>query len=127
MTDGNEFTAPPPAPSGAAPQEDRTMALIAHLLGIVTWFIGPLIIWLINKDNSSKSFVTDQAKEALNFQITITIAFIASFILTLVTLGLLFFVPTLVGIANLVFCILAGIKANNGETYRYPFTLRLIK
>lgn len=127
MTDGNEFTAPPPAPSGAAPQEDRTMALIAHLLGIVTWFIGPLIIWLINKDNSSKSFVTDQAKEALNFQITITIAFIASFILTIVTLGLLFFVPTLVGIANLVFCILAGIKANNGETYRYPFTLRLIK
>ena len=127
MTDGNEFTAPPPAPSGAAPQEDRTMALIAHLLGIVTWFIGPLIIWLINKDNSSKSFVIDQAKEALNFQITITIAFIASFILTIVTLGLLFFVPTLVGIANLVFCILAGIKANNGETYRYPFTLRLIK
>ncbi len=127
MTDGNEFTAPPPAPSGAAPQEDRTMALIAHLLGIVTWFIGPLIIWLINKDNSSKAFVIDQAKEALNFQITITIAFIASFILTIVTLGLLFFVPTLVGIANLVFCILAGIKANNGETYRYPFTLRLIK
>lgn len=127
MTDGNEFTAPPPAPSGAAPQEDRTMALIAHLLGIVTWFVGPLIIWLINKDNSSKSFVIDQAKEALNFQITITIAFIASFILTIVTLGLLFFVPTLVGIANLVFCILAGIKANNGETYRYPFTLRLIK
>ncbi len=127
MTDGNEFTAPPPAPSGAAPQEYRTMALIAHLLGIVTWFIGPLIIWLINKDNSSKAFVIDQAKEALNFQITITIAFIASFILTIVTLGLLFFVPTLVGIANLVFCILAGIKANNGETYRYPFTLRLIK
>jgi uncharacterized protein len=127
MTDGNEFTAPPPASSGGAPQEDRTMALIAHLLGIVTWFIGPLIIWLINKDNSTKPFVIDQSKEALNFQITITIAFIASFILTIVTLGLLFFVPTLVGIANLVFCILAGIKANNGETYRYPFTLRLIK
>jgi uncharacterized protein len=127
MTDGNEFTTPPPAPSGAVPQDDRTMALIAHLLGIVTWFIGPLVIWMINKDNSSKSFVIDQSKEALNFQITITIGFVIAFILTIVTLGLLFFVPTLLGIANLVFCIIGGMKANNGEAYRYPFALRLIK
>ncbi len=103
------------------------MALIAHLLGIITWFIGPLVIWLINKDQAGKTFVVDQSKEALNFQITITIAFVVSFILTIVSLGLLFFLPTLVGIANLVFCIIGGIKANNGEAYRYPFALRLIK
>ncbi len=127
MTDGNEFTTPPPAPSGSPSQDQRTLALVAHLLGILTWFIGPLIIWLISKDDANKGFVTDQAKEALNFQITLTLAYIVAFILTVISLGLLFFVPTLVWVANLVFCILGGVKANNGEAYRYPFTLRLIK
>ncbi len=127
MTDGNEFTTPPPAPSGAVTQEDRTMALIAHLLGIVTSFIGPLVIWLINKDNASKSFVIDQSKEALNFQITLAIVYVIALILTVISFGLLSFVPMLVWIANLVFCILGGVKANNGEAHRYPFALRLIK
>jgi uncharacterized protein len=127
MTDGNEFTTPPPAISGSPPQDQRTLALVAHLLGILTWFVGALIIWLISKDDANKGFVTDQAKEALNFQITLTLAYIVAFILTVISLGLLFFVPTLVWIANLVFCILAGLKANNGESYRYPFALRLIK
>ncbi len=128
MSEFDNVTAPPPPPSDAAPQDERTMALLAHLLGILTWFVGALVIWLINKDaNPSKPFVTDQAKEALNFQITITIAFIVAFILAAITLGLLFFLPALVGIANLVFCIIGGIKANNGEAYRYPFAIRLIK
>jgi uncharacterized protein len=127
MTDGNEFTTPPPAPSGSAPQEERTLALIAHLLGIITWFVGPLIIWLISKDDRNKAFVTDQAKEALNFQITVTLGYILAFILTLISFGLLFFAPFLVGLANLVFCIIGGLKANEGTAYRYPFTLRLIK
>lgn len=127
MSEFDNVTAAPPPPSGTAPQEDRTLALVAHLLGIISWFVGPLIIWLISKDNPAKSFVTDQSKEALNFQITITIAFVVAFILAAVTLGLLFFLPALVGIANLVFCIIGGIKANNGEAYRYPFALRLIK
>ena len=65
---------PPPPATTDAPADQRTMALAAHLLGIFTWFIGALIIWLINKDDASKAFVTDQAKEALNFQITVTIA-----------------------------------------------------
>lgn len=127
MSDFNEATTPPPAPTGAAPQEDRTMALITHLLGIITCFVGPLIIWLINKDKSDKAFLNDQAKESLNFQITIVIAYIVAYILMAVTLGLLFFLPLLVGLGNLVLCILAGIKANEGVAYRYPFALRLIK
>lgn len=122
MTDTNDTAA-----QGSAPQDQRTLALIAHLLGILTWFIGPLVIWLMSKDDANKGFVTDQAKEALNFQITVTIAFVVSFILTIVSLGLLFFLPTLVGIGNLVMCIIGGLKANNGEAYRYPFALRLIK
>lgn len=101
------------------------MALAAHLLGIFTWFIGPLIIWLVNKDDSSKAFVNDQAKEALNFQITITIAMLICFVLMIVIIGGL--LAPLVGILNLVFCIIAAVKANNGEAYRYPFALRLVK
>ena len=86
-------------------------------------FIGPLVIWLIKKD--TMPFVNDQGKEALNFQITVFIAIVISWILAFVLIGLL--LMPLVGIANLVLCIIAGIKANNGESYRYPFALRLIK
>lgn len=107
------------------PADQRTMALAAHLLGIFTGFIGALIIWLINKDDAGKSFVTDQAKEALNFQITITIAMVISIILMIVIIGGI--LAPIVGILNVVFCIIAAVKANNGEAYRYPFTLRLIK
>ncbi|AWB79343.1 DUF4870 domain-containing protein [Stenotrophomonas maltophilia] len=116
---------PPPPATTDAPADQRTMALAAHLLGIFTWFIGALIIWLINKDDASKAFVTDQAKEALNFQITVTIAMVISIILMVVIIGGI--LAPIVGIINLVFCIIAAVKANNGEAYRYPFTLRLIK
>lgn len=125
MSDFENVTAPPPPPAGAAPAEQRTMALVAHLLGIFTGFIGALIIWLVNKDDSSKPFVIDQSKEALNFQITIAIAYIVSSILVVVLIGTLMLAA--VWVANLVLCIMAAVKANNGETYRYPFTLRLIK
>jgi uncharacterized Tic20 family protein len=108
-------------------QEDRTMGLIAHLSGIITGFIGPLVIWLINKDKADKGWITGQAKEALNFQITVILAMIVAIILTIVSLGLLFFLPMVVGVAALVLCILAGIKANEGVDYRYPFAIRLIK
>ncbi|KAG0919172.1 hypothetical protein G6F32_016302 [Rhizopus arrhizus] len=101
------------------------MALAAHLLGIFAWFIGPLIIWLISKDDAGKAFVTDQAKEALNFQITITIAMLICIVLTIVIIGGI--LAPIVGILTLVFCIIAAVKANNGEAYRYPFALRLIK
>ncbi|MEI2796038.1 DUF4870 domain-containing protein [Pseudoxanthomonas sp. F11] len=125
MSEFDNVTAPPPPTSGDAPQDQRTMSLLAHLLGIVTGPIGALIIWLVSKDDASKGFVVDQSKEALNFQITVFIAIVISWILAFVLIGLL--LMPLVGIANLVLCIIAGIKANNGESYRYPFALRLIK
>jgi uncharacterized Tic20 family protein len=127
VSEFENITAPPPPPTsaGPVPSDQRTMALVAHLLGIFTGFIGALIIWLINKDDTSKPFVVDQSKEALNFQITIAIAYIVSSILVVVLIGTLMLAA--VWVANLVLCILAGVKANNGEAYRYPFTLRLIK
>ncbi len=92
---------------------------------VFTGFIGALIIWLINKDDASKALVTDQAKEALNFQITITIAMLICIVLTIVIIGGI--LAPIVGLLNLVFCIIAAVKANNGEAYRYPFALRLVK
>ena len=74
--------------------------------------------------DSLMPFVDDQGKEALNFQITVSIAVIVCAVLIAVLIGLLLL--PIVGIAALVLTIIAGLKANNGETYRYPMTLRLI-
>ncbi len=105
--------------------DDRTMAMLSHLGAILFWFLAPLIFWLINKDKPEKAFVTDQAKESLNFQITVFIAICVSVLLSIVVIGLILL--PIIGIANLVLCIVAGLKANEGIAYRYPFTLRLIK
>ena len=104
-------------------QDDKTMALLAHLGGIFFGFIPSLVIWLIKKDSSE--FVAEQAKEALNFQITLMFGFLISLILIFIIIGI-FMIWALI-IANLVLCIVAGVKANSGESYRYPFALRLIK
>ena len=125
MSEFDNVTAPPPPPSGDAPQEDRTIALITHLSGIVAGFIVPLIIWLINKDKPEKSWLTDQSKESLNFQITITIAFVICVVLSAILIGA--FLMPIVWLVNLIFCILGGVASNKGESYRYPFALRLIK
>ena len=130
-----------PAPVPAPPQEERTWALFAHLSvlvgGLVTYgwaasfgsFLGPLIIWLVKKD--TMPFVADQAKEALNFGITLTILCVALLMLTILSLGIgaLVTVPLfiLIGLGALVLVIVAAIKANEGVAYRYPITLRLIK
>ncbi len=113
----------PVTPSTAPTQDDRTMALLAHILGIFTGFVGPLVIWLIKKDQSA--FVNDQGAEALNWQITLAIAWVAVWILSMVVIGV-FLIPVL-GIVNLIFPIMGAVAANNGTLYRYPFALRLIK
>lgn len=133
MSEFESHAVPPPPPVGTnSPSEERTLAVAAHLLGILTSFVGALVIWLISNDASpSKPFARDQAKEALNFQITVIIVYVAAVMMTAVpfgilSLGILPFVLKLVWVANLVLCIKAAVKANNGEHYRYPFTLRLI-
>jgi uncharacterized Tic20 family protein len=125
MSEFDNVTAPPPAPSGSAPQEDRTIALLTHLSGIIAGFIVPLIIWLINKDKPEKSWLTDSSVEALNFQITIAIAYVICIVLSVIIIGGL--LMPIVWLVNLIFCILGGVAVNKGEAYRYPFALRLIK
>ncbi len=104
--------------------DERTMGLLAHLLGGITCVVGPLLIWLIKKDESP--FVDDQGKEAVNFQITILIGYVIAGALAGVFCigGLLWGV---VVVTSLIFAILGGVAANKGEVYRYPFALRLIK
>ncbi|MCC6680799.1 MAG: DUF4870 domain-containing protein [Phycisphaeraceae bacterium] len=123
----DENMTPPPAPesspAGDVPKDARTMAMLCHLLAIFTGFLGPLIIWLIKKDEMP--FVNDQGKEALNFQITMFLAYIVSWLSIFVFIGCVLF-PAVV-ILNLVFCIIATMKANEGVAYRYPFALRLVK
>ena len=119
-----EAAAPPPTTDDS---EARQWAMIAHLSALVGFIIpfgniiGPLVVWQIKKE---MPFVEQQGKEALNFQITVTIAVIVCFILMFVLIGALLL--PVVGIAALVLTIIAGIKANSGESYQYPFTLRLI-
>ena len=139
--DGKGADAPAGAADGAIDPQQRQWAMFAHLSallgGLLTaaWggsigcFIGPLVIWLVKKD--TMPFVDDQAKEALNFNITVAIIFLVLFLATLFTLGLGIIITgplfVIVGIAWLVLTIIAAIKANEGVAYRYPLTLRLIK
>lgn len=112
---------------GKLPESDeRTMGMLAHILGGVTNFLGPLIIWLIKKDESP--FVNDQGKEALNFQITIAIGYVVMMVLSFIpVVGCLTSIAImLLWVASLVFGILGGLAANKGVVYRYPFALRLI-
>ena len=123
----NEVPEPTPATGvaaeGAPTSDDRTMAMIGHLGAIVLGFLCPLIVWLMKKDTSK--FVDDQGKESLNFQITMFFAYVVCFFLTFLVIGIFLF--PLVWLANLILCIMAGLAANKGELYRYPFAIRLIK
>jgi len=103
--------------------EERTMAMLCHLLAIFIGFLGPLIIWLIKKDESA--FVDDQGKEALNFQLTVLIAMLIAGATMCIWIGMI--LAPAVGIADLVLCIMACTKANEGERYRYPWCIRFVK
>ncbi|MET9247152.1 DUF4870 domain-containing protein [Nonomuraea sp. NPDC003709] len=102
--------------------DDTTMAMLSHLLGLLVSWVGPLIIYLMKKDESP--YVRDQAAEALNFQITMFIGYVISGILTIIFIGLLLL--PVVWILSLIFHIQAAMATNKGEPYRYPFAVRLI-
>ncbi|MFC6086477.1 DUF4870 domain-containing protein [Sphaerisporangium aureirubrum] len=116
---------PPHVPGRYGPRpgtDDTTMAMLAHLLGLLTSFIGPLIIYLVKKDESP--YVRDQSAESLNFQITLFIGYIICFVLSFLIIGL-FLLPIL-WIGSLIIMIMAAVAANRGENYRYPMNIRFI-
>lgn len=125
---------PPGGYSQLSPSDERTWGLLAHIGSLLAAFVamaflGPLLVLLIQGNKSA--FVRRHAVESLNFQITLLIALAAGIVLSVATLGLglIVVVPLglVVAVVALVWIIMAGIKANNGEDYRYPVNIRLVK
>jgi uncharacterized Tic20 family protein len=122
-------TQPTEIPISEIPKPERDWGLFAHLSSFIGFFIpfgniiAPLIMWQIKKEEMP--FGSSQAKECLNFQISLTIYFVVSGILCLILIGFLFLLALLV--IDLIFTIMAAVKASNGIAYRYPLTIRFIK
>jgi uncharacterized protein len=127
-----ETATPSQQPTGAAPvpnKDQNTWAMLCHLSALAGFIIplgniiGPLVIWMIKKDEFP--LVADQGKESLNFQISMTLYYIVSAILIIVLIGILL----LIGLAifSLIMIIIAMVKANEGVAYRYPLCIRFIK
>ncbi len=102
--------------------DDKNIAVIAHLGGTVFSVFPSLIIWWLKKDDSA--YIAEQAREALNFQITILIVSFISSVLVVILVG--FLLLGFIWFANVILCILAAVAASKGEHYQYPFSLRLI-
>ena len=102
--------------------DEKNIAMLCHLSGLFTIF-GPLIIWLIKKDESE--FIDVNGKQALNFQISILIYSVVAAILIVLLIG----IPMLIaiGIFNLIMIIIASVKAANGEVFQYPLSIQILK
>ena len=109
-------------------KEERNWALLGHLSALLIYctlvggIIAPLIVWLIRKEEGG--FAAEQAKEALNFQITVFLIGLLCWPLCLILIG--FVLLGILGVVNLVLVIVAAVKVSEGIAYRYPFNLRLI-
>jgi len=109
--------------------DEKNWGMYCHLAGFAGLLfpfgnvLGPLLIWIIKKEEYP--FVEVEGKEALNFQITVSIAAIIAGLLSVVLIG----IPLLIaiGILAIVFMIKAVMETNEGRPYRYPFNLRLVQ
>ncbi|RMF56481.1 MAG: DUF4870 domain-containing protein [Calditrichaeota bacterium] len=114
--------------SDLSSSDERTWGMLCHLAAFAGYFIplgnifGPLLVWMMKKEQSG--FVDVHGKESLNFQISMTIYVIVASILTIILIGL----PVLIGLLvfDLVVVIIASVKARDGEFYRYPLCIRFI-
>jgi uncharacterized Tic20 family protein len=117
-------------------KDPRMWAMLCHLAGlagfvipvIISGIIAPLVVWQIKKDEHP--FIDEHGKESVNFQISMSLYTVIGIIACLVTcIGavLIPFVAVALCIIDLVFLLIAAVKANNGEHYRYPISIRFIK
>lgn len=111
-------------------KQARNWGMLCHLTALAAFLgipfghlLGPLVVWLIKKNEYP--FVDEQGKESLNFQISVTIYSLPLFILIFVLVG----IPLLIAlfVVDVILVIVAAVKASNGESYRYPLTIRFIK
>lgn len=108
---------------------EKTMAALTHvtafsgyLTGGIGFIVGPLILWIIKKEESR--FIDYHGRSCLNFHISLLIYGIISGFLMLVLVG--FLLALAVVVAQIVFTIIAAIKASNGEYYRYPLSITFL-
>lgn len=110
-------------------KEQRTWAMLCHLSALAGFIIpmgsiiGPLIVWLVKKDEMP--IVAEHGKKSLNFQITMLIAYIVCFILMFVVIGVILL--PIVAIFSFIMVVIGAIKANDGKEFNYPLSLNLIK
>ncbi len=103
--------------------DEKSWAMGCHLLALVANFVGPLVFWLVKRESSA--FIDDQGKEAVNFQISIMIYTMVSYVLVFFIIGALLLPAVMV--FDLVCVIIAATKAYSGVNYRYPLCIRFIK
>jgi len=118
---------PPPPPD---PQNERMWAALSHLAGLAAYvgipfghIVGPLIVWLLKKDELP--FVDDQGKEALNFQISVTIYIALCVPPAFVLVGIPLII--LLALFQLIATIIGGVKAGTGVRFRYPLCIRFLR
>ena len=132
-------TPPPPAPGYGGPQgayqpqyamgaplsdsDQRLWSVLSHIGGVFVSFLVPLVVWLVFKGRGA--FVEDQSKEALNFQITLAIAYVVGFITLIFIVGIVILIAA--GLCAVVFGIIAAVQSSQGVLYRYPVCIRFIK
>lgn len=110
-------------PAATISMDDKTMSILAHVGVIISAFIIPLIIWLMQKEKNTPS--AREALEALNFSITLVLAWLIAFVTSFLLIGFLLY-PVLM-VVQILFPILAAVSVSNGKPYTYPVSIRLIK
>ena len=117
------------SPGGPGSQEERNWAMLCHLSSFAGFVVpilgsigGPLVAWLMKKDQWP--LVNDQGKEALNFQLSIMLYGVISFVLVFVIVGI--FLILAVVIFDFVMVIIAAVEAQKGRAYRYPLCIRFV-
>ncbi|MBI1249648.1 DUF4870 domain-containing protein [bacterium] len=126
MSSDSSFQFGPP-PDASSPenssQDDRNLAVLCHVLGFFSWILGPVIIWILLKDKSP--FIDFHGKQAINFQITLTIAAMISVVLVCVYIGLLLMLAVVV--VEIVYIVIASLKAQQGEYYVIPVAIQFLR
>ena len=123
MTEPTTATATIPREAGQWATVCHIIALVGLLGNGIGFLLGPLIVWLLKREDHP--FIDEQGKEAVNFQITMFLAFLVAFFLLFFVIGIV--LMPLVVIGNVIFIVLAAVKANEGVAYRYPFAIRFLK
>ncbi|WP_435075602.1 DUF4870 domain-containing protein [Halorubrum sp. HHNYT27] len=109
-------------PTETTVEGDRTLAALAHASSLFASFLGPILFLILADDDDE--LVKQNAKNALNFQIVVFVALVISGLLTVVLVG--FLLLPIIGVIDLVLVLIATVKANDGEVYKYPYTPDII-